>query len=1056
MGLTYADAAKLMGAHGNRTVAALDRLTGGLLLAASAASGGLVLSLFEAKSELARLSDELAREIGDRLHGLDKYTRSERLSAAHSVIALAAFFEVLAEAKLPLRAKELQLTKAEQVSLAGGGDPGPGRLLGGLASALLRTEVPMPTPQRPSEASLEAMRYFYLDLAAGVSRFASGRAAWQRLDAAQQRRFAAIMSDELPGRAVLRYEERFRKLAVQFPEIAFWMNSLDHQATREEVRRVSRGMQDLKGMLAAIDAGHNPDDRRLALSTAYQAALQRPVLISGHTHQGLRLPRLGESYIVPDFRAVKVSGDAARRLSDESWWEDQAVRDDLEAFLFGYLLSPQAVRTPLLVLGQPGSGKSVLTQMLAAQLPADQFLVVRVALPDVAVDADLQAQIEEAIRSATGETVAWPDLVRSADQALPLVLLDGFDELLQATGVSHTDYLDRVADFQIREAAVGRPVAIVVTSRTAVADRATPPPETVVVRLEPFRDSHIAKWLEVWNRANRKNFDDAGVQPLTLDTVLQHQDMASQPLLLIMLALYYADGNSLPSASASRTQTAAAVLNEADLYEHLLVGFAEREIRKADGGLPEKEFRDAVERELLRLSVVAFAMFSRSRQWVSEIELDSDLPALLGTPGGQVAPHGLRAPLTAAQVEVGRFFFIHEAQATRDNTRLHAYEFLHATFGEYLIARLLTRELADLADTAQLSASRTRQQSADDTFLHALLSYMPLTMHGTTVSFIDARLRTLPDSRRQELHAVLLDLFGDALGPRHDTRYNDYAPLPISMPARCAAYSANLAVLVVLSTGAVTGSVLFPAARDPVTEWRNLAMLWRSQLPLDGWGGLLQVIAVTRAWTNDGRRDIVLTYDNETGQRSDRGDLYWTYNRATSDEYRVAGRPFGWSRSYDSRLRSQAWFLCDQDEDTLIYALEPFKDGFDGIISSFHSYWPDEDRAVSTVNALIRLWRTSSSDCSPAQLAEAFNDCIEIAIRARFGSDSNKIRVGFRTLVLRQLVADQQRVPQGWLKSVIQRIRESAGKEDAEVRAAEELTRIADAVLFELMSNRSP
>jgi hypothetical protein len=33
-----------------------------------------------------------------------------------------------------------------------------------------------------------------------------------------------------------------------------------------------------------------------------------------------------------------------------------------------------------------------------------------------------------------GERLDWPTLARSSDGALPVVLLDGFDELLQATG----------------------------------------------------------------------------------------------------------------------------------------------------------------------------------------------------------------------------------------------------------------------------------------------------------------------------------------------------------------------------------------------------------------------------------------------------------------------------------------------------------------------------------------------------------------------------------------------------------------------------------------------
>src|SRR5439155_2827661 len=137
----------------------------------------------------------------------------------------------------------------------------------------------------------------------------------------------------------------------------------------------------------------------------------------------------------------------------------------------------------------------VLARVLAARLPAADFMPVRVILRDVLAAADLQDQLEQAIRAATGDRVEWPALVRSAGGALPVVLLDGFDELLQAVGVSQTDYLDKVARFQQREADQGRPVAVVVTSRTAVADRARIPAGTVLLRLEPFRREQIERWV---------------------------------------------------------------------------------------------------------------------------------------------------------------------------------------------------------------------------------------------------------------------------------------------------------------------------------------------------------------------------------------------------------------------------------------------------------------------------------------------------------------------------------------------------------------------------------
>ena len=1011
--MSYADAVLLMGGRDSRTVAALDRLAGGLLLAVSAAGTGFALSLFEAKGELARLSNELVRGLSERMRGLERFSRTERLAAAHSVIVLTAYFDTLSNVNLPFDIKNLELTKAEQAAIALGEAPSHDRL-GILAASLLRTEVPVPAPQLPYEATIEAMRGFYIELSAAVARFVAGLAMWDRLDETRQHGFAEQLSDELPGLAVLRYQEMFRRLAVDFPEVAFWANLVDHQATREEVRRLSTGMAGLERVLAGIATGRVPDDRRMGLSRAYRVVLQRPVLSASDVPEGLRLPLLGDIYVNPDFR-VAPAGQSAR-FAEESWWEGQPVRDDLEGFLLGHLTAPQAALAPLLVLGQPGSGKSVLTQVLAAQLPPSEFLVVRVVLREVAADADLQAQIEHAIRSATGETLGWPDLARSADGAFPVVLIDGFDELLQATGVSQTDYLRKIADFQAREADQGRPVAVLITSRTAVADRAQPTPGMVVARLEPFRETQIGQWLRVWNEANTATLAAQGLRPLPTQTVLDHTDLASQPLLLLMLALYDADGNRLQRANAA--------LGEAELYERLLITFAEREIRKSGADLSGIQFQNAVEQELLRLSVVAFAMFSRGRQWVSDAELDADLPALLDSATRQSAPVGLRAPLSAAQVVVGRFFFVHEAQATRDNSRLSTYEFLHATFGEYLIARLVIRELNDLTDAAQLAASRTRRDSVDDAFLHALLSHMPMTMRGTIVSFLHELLRPISGSQRQHLSDLLLGLFRDALGPRHDTRYSDYAPLPLlPVPARHAAYSANLTVLVVLATGEVTGSHLFPAAVDPVSEWRYIALLWRSQLPSEGWEGLFSAIDLDRIWDN-GKRDITLRPGETDGARSQRTreiDPYWSQNQ----EYRLTSdnpdSSYIWVRFDDLQLREQVWFLCDEADDTFAHALEPLATDLGKVTNTFHTYGSDPKRAVSAAHALVALLLASSKDSTQDELMIAYEDCLKIVIHG-FAPSENKTRKLFRNIVLHQLAADQRRLPQDWLDSVIWKI----------------------------------
>src|SRR5690606_38487052 len=225
-----------------------------------------------------------------------------------------------------------------------------------------------------------------------------------------------------------------------------------------------------------------------------------------------------QAYVTPSFRAAEIApGDDP---SQESWWEGHELRNDLPGFLAGFLTAPMAGEVPLVVLGPPGSGKSVLTKVLAARLRDASFLPIRVPLREVSATASIQEQIEQAVYHLSGERLEWPALARAAGGALPVIILDGLDELLQATGVRQSDYLVKVARFQHREADAGRAVAVVVTSRTAVANRAGLPEGTVVTRLEPFDPTAVRAWLEVWNAVNADYFRAAGLEPLTPDVAL--------------------------------------------------------------------------------------------------------------------------------------------------------------------------------------------------------------------------------------------------------------------------------------------------------------------------------------------------------------------------------------------------------------------------------------------------------------------------------------------------------------------------------------------------------
>ncbi|WP_329259547.1 AAA family ATPase [Actinoallomurus sp. NBC_01490] len=985
--LSYADAVKLLGGDG-KAVAALDTLAGGALLVASTFGGNFILSLFDAKGELAKVSGALIRGLRERVSGLGRFDRTQRLEAAHVVIALTAYFEALAAADLP----DLGLRRADQVAIAAGGAPSSGRLRS-LTREFLHLDVPSISPHRTYDTSIKRLRDYYSALSQSLVEFAVGLAVWEALDETDQERLSRTLREDVPPEATRRYQELLLRLAGDFPEVSFWVNLNDRRAMHAEIRA---GLAELEQTLTELTTGSLPDDRREALARRYRAELRRGVVRTGTVPDELRIPSLEDAYIDHRFRVCGLGRSA--RPDREDWWQGLPIRDDLYAYLLGHLTSPEAVRRPLLVLGQPGSGKSVLTTILAARLPASDFLVVRVALRDTPADSDLQGQIEYAIRDATGETLSWPSLARTAGDALPVVVLDGFDELLQATGVSQSDYLEQVVRFQEREADQGRPVVVLVTSRTAVADRVRVPAEgAIAVRLEPFDKAQVRHWLDVWNRANAAYLAGRGLRPLSAQTALVHPELAEQPLLLMMLALYDADGNGLQREGDD--------LDLAGLYERLLTSFAEREVAKSRARLDDREFRRAVEQDLLRLSVAAFAMFNRGRQWVTEDELDTDLTALLHD---RVASTGMHAPLSAAQTVLGRFFFVHQAHAVRDQTRLTTCEFLHATFGEYLVARLVARELEELAGEAERNARRARRTAPDDTFLYALLSFVPLSIRMATTNFLESMLGGRED--QATLRDVLLDLFRTAMEPR--SADPSYAPSPLSVPARHAAYSANLLLLIVAACEMVPAGDLFPGSADVVADWRRHALLWRSQLTTEGFFSLAGELGVWRSWDPAGRRDIHI---RSGWHNFPPADLNWTYNEQATGP--------GISSIKDNIVLETA-FTCSRLGDTLTNAIHSWEEMIDAIFIP-----NDSSLGASPIKLLADLMLAATDPRLPAEELTSYYDiCLDAVEAGQWGS------MHYIAMIYRQLRVDQHRVSTDWLSATVERIGQYASSHPEALR----------------------
>ena len=506
----------------------------------------------------------------------------------------------------------------------------------------------------------------------------------------------------------------------------------------------------------------------------------------------LTIPRVDEIYVNPRYHVARFDG--AARPADDRWWRTAAFSRRLRCPACRSM-SRRRTRHDcrLLLLGYPGAGKSLLTEVLAARLPYSEYTVVRVPLRRVSSVRGIHRHIEEALEISTRSA----DLVvgsRPAEHGLRgrygsccSTGWMSYSRPASMTGavISMTWWTSR------REAHQRRPVIVIVTSRTVVADRVRIPEGTTIVKLAPFSDHDIRDWVGQWKRVNANAIAAGKIGELTLSAARRQPEFAEQPLLLMMLALYAAD-RALPQLDED--------MATAELYRRLLEGFARREAAK-DLGLGHDpnpdELDHRVQDHLDRLAIAALAMFNRGRQDIIEEELGKDLEAL--------DPRLMERSrhVEAGRRIIGEFFFVHAPEArildghgdeeqsasandatddrgrrrTSSGRAQRAYEFLHATFVEYLVARRVMDELVDVAVKAFSGRRRGPTELGDD-LLFALLSHQVLVVQPSILNFSDEIFDQIPDTVRTQILNTLEILISTYRNRHGSGQYTAYRPVP--------------------------------------------------------------------------------------------------------------------------------------------------------------------------------------------------------------------------------------------------------------------------------------
>lgn len=659
----------------------------------------------------------------------DFTTRAEDAQIAHVLIVFAAYFDSI-KLYLPDANREFALNNKEKYALTEASIEEYITYLTEHTTLPLSNEsfevtdftVPFPNPVEGFSASTIRLEKFYTILNSRFLEFVEQLSYIESIPGHKRDRFYATIN-AIPSLALDSYKKQYFELSALFPDFFVWTNQKEHEAIQDSIdvgfNEITKRFDNIAEVVSSSTA-----HRALSiLHNQYAGAVKDLVVNKSEMPLGdndVRLPSIETCFIPQAFRTLIYQENVS--LNDADKWIE---RFEIGAFIADTLRSPDLGVKPLVILGDPGAGKTMLTRMLAAKILCNEYHVIILNLRNLNADNEIFEQINQQLsRRFSGMSCTWGDIIYSQLKKPILLIFDGYDELLQASGKTHSDYLERIARFQgdtLRES--GTVIRTIVTSRIVLIDKARIPRGSVIVRLEKFDDQRIHHWCSIWNQLNSEYFARTGVKPFAVTPSSKSLNLATQPLLLLMLALFDSNDNAL-----HRHQDLSAV----ELYNSLIRDFIVREQKKNPDFCKKENVlqNQIVDLEMERISIAALGMYNRNSLYIRSPQLQEDLL--------QLSTITTSGELQDSDKLLGSFFFLHRSDSLNETEngemKFSAYEFLHNTFGEFLTAYYVTIQVCNLIK----SIINSKDYRASLKKWYASLSYSPLFQRPVVADMISS------------------------------------------------------------------------------------------------------------------------------------------------------------------------------------------------------------------------------------------------------------------------------------------------------------------------------
>ena len=796
------------------------------------------VALLSAQKEIESAIRNIPKTFKNKQYA-DFSTKYEHAQIAHILIVFAAYFDSI-KMYLPNEEKKIELSPKEKFFLADEAinkyikflEEGEKHKPEAKAKEVLEYDLSLPDPIVNLDRYSKRLKDFYVLLNQEFMVFFEKLSFWEMHKEVERDSLLAVLR-KLPDKAVENYQKQYYELAVNFNDFFVWTNIQEHEkiqksidvgfsAIAEQIQTYYEKTKDLKAIETL-----NKYERK------YQAYIKKPIIDTSEMDYDssgeVVFPNKDIIFVPQRFKALIYKNNM--QLEQEVWKEYEE-RDNIGKFISDILRHSKVGELPLLILGLPGAGKSLLCNMLAAKILFHEYHVIIIKLRDTIADETINQQINQQMKRDFSNSCTWDDIAESGINKPVLLIFDGYDELLQASGRTYSDYIKKIAEFQKDQKSIYNIfVKCIVTSRTTLIDKALIMDNTPVIRLSDFDAERIDVWSKIWNENNKIFFQKNQLDYFEIDKRSKVYELAKQPLLLMMLALYDSNGNTLKKQRN---------MNSTQLYYSLIREFISREKRKSEKfrSKQESEQQKIIDEEVRKISIAAIGMYNRRALYIRSIEFQSDIEFI-----EEKYENGTRdTELKESDIRIGSFLFIHKSKSTgiieKEQIKDAAYEFLHNTFGEFLTAYFIVSEIFKILNLIRLLLTQDMKYPwnlSDHRAWCLCLSYAPLfsrpvvveMIHEWSSSYLESKGMTNEEVEKSmdflinmEIHRTINgdDLF--ALKEIVEKKGNPFKQE--EMLKHLAIYSLNI---VILRTIVCTSEHSFKFENDGI--WNKLVCLWK-------------------------------------------------------------------------------------------------------------------------------------------------------------------------------------------------------------------------------------